>query len=108
MIKCRRKLRRYEKKLVVLKIKQRKFPEDAEIKQEVEETEGTINQLEGRRLDLMETQLAVQIYIGLTEEEEQQLFGDINSKVQLVSKELGHSFDSIDPLKSGYSTGCGS
>ena len=59
-------------------------------------------------LDLMETQLAVQIYIGLTEEEEQQLFGDINSKVQLVSKELGHSFDSIDPLKSGYSTGCGS
>ena len=49
-------------------------------------------------LDLMETQLAVQIYIGLTEEEEQQLFGDINSKVQLVSKELGHSFDSIDPL----------
>ncbi|MDQ0890605.1 hypothetical protein QFZ81_005693 [Paenibacillus sp. V4I9] len=93
-----KEVRRYEKKLVVLKIKQRKFPEDAEIRQEVEETEGTINQLEGRRLDLMETQLAVQIYIGLTEEEEQQLFGDINSKVQLVSKELGHSFDSIDPL----------
>ncbi|MFC5449542.1 DNA sulfur modification protein DndB [Paenibacillus aestuarii] len=93
-----KEVRRYEKKLALLKIKQRKFPDDAELKQEVEETEGTVNQLESRRLDLMETQLAVQIYIGLTEEEEQQLFGDINSKVQLVSKELGHSFDSIDPL----------
>lgn len=93
-----KEVRRYEKKLVLLKIKQRKSPEDEQVRQEVEETEGTINQLESRRLDLMETQLAVQIYIGLTEEEEQQLFGDINSKVQLVSKELGHSFDSIDPL----------
>src|SRR4051794_34742833 len=59
-----KEVRRFEKKLALLKIKQRKFSDDAQIKQEVEETEGTIHQLEGRRLDLMETQLAVQIYIG--------------------------------------------
>jgi len=93
-----KEVRRHEKKLAALKLKQRKTPLDAGIAQEVEELEGTISQLERRRLDLLETQLAVQIYIGLSEEEEQQLFGDINSKVQLVSKELGHSFDSIDPL----------
>ncbi|UJF34483.1 DNA sulfur modification protein DndB [Paenibacillus hexagrammi] len=93
-----KEVKRHEKKLALLKIKQRKFPDDTELKQEVDQLEGVINQLESRRLDLMDTQLAVQIYIGLTEEEEQQLFGDINSKVQLVSKELGHSFDSIDPL----------
>ncbi len=93
-----KEVRRYDKKLAILKIKQRKSPEDAEIASEVEQTEGYVKQMEARRLDLLETELAVQIYIGLTEEEEQQLFGDINSKVQLVSKELGHSFDSIDPL----------
>jgi hypothetical protein len=93
-----KEVRRYEKKAVLLKIKQRKFPLDESITQELEQIEGLVSQMEGRRLDLMETQLAVQIYIGLSEEEEQQLFGDINSKVQLVSKELGHSFDSIDPL----------
>jgi hypothetical protein len=93
-----KEVRRYEKNSVILKIKQRKFPQDEAIAQELEQMEGLIRQMEGRRLDLMETQLAVQIYIGLSEEEEQQLFGDINSKVQLVSKELGHSFDSIDPL----------
>ncbi|SEB96154.1 DNA sulfur modification protein DndB [Paenibacillus sp. GP183] len=93
-----KEVRRYEKQIAILKIKQRKFPQDSAVEQELEQVEGLVKQMEGRRLDLMETQLAVQIYIGLSEEEEQQLFGDINSKVQLVSKELGHSFDSIDPL----------
>jgi hypothetical protein len=90
--------RRFEKKAAVLKVKLRRQPDSAELAEELEQTEGTLRQLEARRLDLMETELAVQIYIGLTELEEQQLFGDINSKVQLVSKELGHSFDSVDPL----------
>jgi hypothetical protein len=93
-----KEVRRYERSLATLKIKQRRFPADESINTEVEQAEGLVRQMEGRRLGLMETELAVQIYIGLTEEEEQQLFGDINSKVQLVSKELGHSFDSIDPL----------
>lgn len=90
--------RRHEKKLASLKLKQRRNPESAEIRDEAEQTEGLLEQLEKRRLDLMETELSVQLYVGLTEEEEKQLFGDINSKVQLVSKELGHSFDSTDPL----------
>ncbi|MBP1993502.1 DNA sulfur modification protein DndB [Paenibacillus eucommiae] len=93
-----KEVRRFEKKAAILKIKQRRFPQQEEIAQELEQTEGLIKQMERRRLDLLDTQLAVQIYIGLSEEEEQQLFGDINSKVQIVSKELGHSFDSIDPL----------
>jgi len=83
--------RRHEKKLASLKLKQRRNPESAEIREEAEQTEGLLEQLEKRRLDLMETELSVQLYVGLTEEEEKQLFGDINSKVQLVSKELGHS-----------------
>jgi hypothetical protein len=93
-----KEVRRYEKNLAALKVKQRKLPDHSDLATELEQAEGLVNQMERRRLDLMETQLAVQIYIGLSEEEEQQLFGDINSKVQLVSKELGHSFDSIDPL----------
>ncbi|WP_281889146.1 DNA sulfur modification protein DndB [Paenibacillus sp. YYML68] len=90
--------RRLEKKLASLKVKLRKAPEDSETATELELVGGQLEQLERRRLELMESELAVQIYIGLSEEEEKQLFGDINSKVQLVSKELGHSFDSIDPL----------
>ncbi|MED4602335.1 DNA sulfur modification protein DndB [Paenibacillus validus] len=90
--------RRLERKLSGLKVKVRRNPEDTEAATELELLEGQIEQLERRRLELMESELAVQIYIGLSEEEEKQLFGDINSKVQLVSKELGHSFDSIDPL----------
>ncbi|TBL69336.1 DNA sulfur modification protein DndB [Paenibacillus thalictri] len=90
--------RNFERKLAALKIKQRKRPEDQEVRDEVEQVEGLVNQIERRRLELMESELAVQIYIGLTEEEEKQLFGDINSKVQLVSKEIGHSFDSVDPI----------
>ncbi|WP_248928708.1 DNA sulfur modification protein DndB [Paenibacillus hamazuiensis] len=90
--------RNFEKKLAVLKVKQRKQPGDAEVREELEQVEGLLNQIEKRRLELMESELAVQIYIGLTEEEEKQLFGDINSKVQLVSKEIGHSFDSVDPI----------
>jgi hypothetical protein len=93
-----KEVRRHEKKAALLKVKLRKEPDNQELIYEFEQTEGTLKQLEARRLDLMETELAVQIYIGLTEEEEQQLFGDINSKVQLVSKELGHSFDSVDPI----------
>jgi hypothetical protein len=93
-----KEVRRYEKKLAALKLKQRRLPESDEIREESEQTEGILEQLEKRRLDLMETELSVQLYVGLTEEEEKQLFGDINSKVQLVSKELGHSFDSTDPL----------
>lgn len=90
--------RSLEKKVAALKIRHRKTPDNAEIAAELEQLEGQVEQLERRRLELMESELAVQIYIGLSEEEEKQLFGDINSKVQLVSKELGHSFDSIDPL----------
>ncbi|MEW9673732.1 DNA sulfur modification protein DndB [Ammoniphilus sp. 3BR4] len=90
--------RSLEKKLATLKVKSRKHPNDSTIQEELEGIEGLLEQLEKRRLELMESYLAVQLYIGLKEEEEQQLFGDINSKVLLVSKELGHSFDSIDPL----------
>ncbi|MCZ8513543.1 hypothetical protein O9H85_14085 [Paenibacillus filicis] len=90
--------RSLEKKVAAMKIKCRKSPDNAELAGELEQLEGQVEQLERRRLELMESELAVQIYIGLSEEEEKQLFGDINSKVQLVSKELGHSFDSIDPL----------
>lgn len=90
--------RSLDRKLAATKIKCRKAPDNAELTEELEQLIGQVGQLERRRLELMETELAVQIYIGLSEEEEKQLFGDINSKVQLVSKELGHSFDSIDPL----------
>lgn len=90
--------RRLEKKLADRKLKCRKEPDNAELLQEAEELEGQVQQLEQRRLELMQSELAVQLYIGLDEKEEKQLFGDINAKVQLVSKELGHSFDSIDPL----------
>lgn len=90
--------RSLDKKVAALKIKCRKNPGVSELAQELEQLEGQVRQLEQRRLELMESELAVQLYIGLDEEEEKQLFGDINSKVQLVSKELGHSFDSIDPL----------
>ncbi|WP_426448748.1 DNA sulfur modification protein DndB [Paenibacillus sp. S-38] len=90
--------RSLERKVAAMKVKARRSPEDTEIAAELELLEGQVEQLERRRLELMESELAVQIYIGLSEEEEKQLFGDINSKVQLVSKELGHSFDSIDPL----------
>jgi hypothetical protein len=93
-----KEVRRFEKKLAALKLKTRRQPESVEIREEAEQTEGLLEQLEKRRLDLMETELSVQLYVGLCEEEEKQLFGDINSKVQLVSKELGHSFDSTDPL----------
>lgn len=93
-----KEVRRFEKKIASLKIKQRRQPENQEIADELEQAEGHLEQLEKRRLDLVETELSVQLYVGLTEEEEKQLFGDINSKVQLVSKELGHSFDSTDPL----------
>ncbi|MBP1993435.1 DNA sulfur modification protein DndB [Paenibacillus eucommiae] len=93
-----KEVRSFEKKIAALKVKQRRFPENTEVSEELEQFEGSVNQLEKRRLELMESSLAVQIYIGLTEQDECQLFGDINSKVQLVSKELGHSFDSIDPI----------
>lgn len=93
-----REVRSLERKVANMKVKYRKNPDEKEIAEELEQLEGQLEQLERRRLELMESELAVQIYIGLSEEEEKQLFGDINSKVQLVSKELGHSFDSIDPL----------
>ncbi|OXM86903.1 DNA sulfur modification protein DndB [Paenibacillus rigui] len=93
-----KEVRSHEKKVAALLIKQRRSPENEEIALELEQMQGLVEQIERRRLELMESELAVQIYIGLSEEEEKQLFGDINSKVQLVSKELGHSFDSIDPL----------
>ncbi|MCR8644885.1 hypothetical protein NV379_19715 [Paenibacillus sp. N1-5-1-14] len=90
--------RRHSRRMVTLKLQMRKDGHSDEIAREIEQLDGLIEELEARRLALMETELAVQIYIGLNEEEEKQLFGDINSKVQLVSKELGHSFDSIDPI----------
>lgn len=90
--------RRLERKLATLKVKHRKQPSNSALQEELEEIEGLLEQLEKRRLELIESYLAVQLYIGLNEEEEQQLFGDINSKVLLVSKELGHSFDSTDPV----------
>lgn len=93
-----KEVRRYERTAATLKLKKRKFPTSTAIDDELEGVTGVLEQLESRRLSLMDTKLAVQIYIGLSEEEEKQLFGDINSKVQLVSKELGHSFDSTDPL----------
>lgn len=93
-----KEVRRYEKKIAALKVKQRRTPENQEVAEELAQLEGLLEQLEKRRLDLTETELSVQMYVGLSEEEEKQLFGDINSKVQLVSKELGHSFDSTDPL----------
>lgn len=93
-----KEVRALERKVAALKVKHRRFPEDKELADELEQAEGTVLQLEKRRLELMESELAVQLYIGLNEVEEQQLFGDINSKVQLVSKELGHSFDSTDPM----------
>jgi hypothetical protein len=90
--------RRTENRLRALRIRQRKEPDNAELNAEAEQLEGLLSELEARRLALMETELAVQMYIGLNEEAERQLFGDINSKILLVSKELGHSFDSADPL----------
>lgn len=93
-----REVRRNTRKLTVLKLKEKKEPGDASIQTEAQDLQSLIDSLEQRRLALMESELAVQIYIGLNEEEEKQLFGDINSKVQLVSKELGHSFDSVDPI----------
>jgi len=93
-----KEVRSYERKMASLKVKLRKEPDDLELLRELEEMEGIVQQLEARRLALMEAELAVQVYIGLSEEKEKQLFGDINAKVQLVSKELGHAFDSTDPL----------
>lgn len=90
--------RKYEREAKRLKVKCRQEPDEARWREELEQTEGLLAQLESRRLDLLESELSVQLYIGLGEEEEKQLFGDINSKVQLVSKELGHSFDGSDPL----------
>jgi len=90
--------RKHERELMRLKVKCRQQPDDAHLREQLEQTEGLIAQLESRRLDLLESELSVQLYVGLNEEEEKQLFGDINSKVQLVSKELGHAFDGSDPL----------
>lgn len=90
--------RKYERDVAKLKLMCRRYPEELSFQEELEQTEGLLAQVESRRLDLLETELSVQLYIGLGEEEEKQLFGDINSKVQLVSKELGHSFDGSDPL----------
>ncbi|MFS0727147.1 DNA sulfur modification protein DndB [Paenibacillus sp. 1P07SE] len=90
--------RRYDKRASQLKLQCRREPDNAELAEELAQTEGLLAELETRRLDLNESELSVQLYIGLSEEEERQLFGDINAKVQLVSKELGHSFDSTDPL----------
>jgi len=90
--------RKHEKERKRLLLKVRKYPDAPSVKEQLEETEGILGQLELRRLDLLESELSVQLYIGLDEEAEKQLFGDINSKVQLVSKELGHSFDGSDPL----------
>ncbi|MFC4098183.1 DNA sulfur modification protein DndB [Paenibacillus xanthanilyticus] len=90
--------RKHEKELSRLKVKCRQHPEDDTLREHTEQLEGLLSQLESRRLDLLESELTVQLYIGLTEEEEKQLFGDINSKVQLVSKELGHAFDGSDPI----------
>jgi len=90
--------RRHEREVTKLKLKTRRHPEDEKLVEELEQAEGFLSQVEARRLDLLESELSVQLYIGLGEEEEKQLFGDINSKVQLVSKELGHSFDGSDPL----------
>lgn len=90
--------RTIEKKLAAQKVKHRKKPEDREVAEELERLEGLLEGVEARRIALMETELSVQLYIGLGETEERQLFGDINSQIQLVSKELGHSFDSTDPI----------
>lgn len=90
--------RKHERALMKLKVKCRQNPDDALLIEQLEQTEGLLSQLESRRLDLLESELSVQLYVGLNEEEEKQLFGDINSKVQLVSKELGHSFDGSDPI----------
>jgi len=90
--------RKHEREVAKLKLKSRRLPDDESLKDELEQAEGLLAKVEERRLDLLESLLSVQLYIGLGEEEEKQLFGDINSKVQLVSKELGHSFDGSDPL----------
>lgn len=93
-----KEVKRTERKLASLRVRHRKETDNRELADEIAQVSGLLEQMEARRLGLMESELAVQIYIGLNEVEEQQLFGDINSKVQLVSKELGHSFDSVDPL----------
>ncbi|WP_068776439.1 DNA sulfur modification protein DndB [Paenibacillus sp. FJAT-26967] len=93
-----KEVKRIERKLASLRVRHRKETDNPELADEITQVNGLLEQMEARRLGLMESELAVQIYIGLGEVEEQQLFGDINSKVQLVSKELGHSFDSVDPL----------
>ena len=93
-----KEVKRLERKISSMKLKSRKNPDDRALYDELQELLGLLEQLEARRLDLMESELSVQMFIGLGEEEEKQLFGDINSKVQLVSKELGHSFDSTDPI----------
>ena len=90
--------RKHEREVKRLKLKCRQEPEVALWREHLEESVSLLKELELRRLDLLESELTVQLYIGLNEEEEKQLFGDINSKVQLVSKELGHSFDGSDPL----------
>lgn len=79
-------------------VRMRRDPRDLHARDELEQVEGMIVELEARRLALMETTLSAQIYIGLGEEEERQLFGDINSKVLLVNKELGQFYDHTDPL----------
>lgn len=93
-----KEVRKQEKKRAQLTMHLRRFPHDEEAREELELTEGMIAELEARRLALMETTLSAQIYIGLGEEEERQLFGDINSKVLIINKELGQFYDHTDPL----------
>lgn len=93
-----KEVRKLEKELAKLTIEHRRNPADADVSEQLQSVEGTIIELEKRRLDLIETTLSVQIYIGLSEEQERQLFGDINSKIQLVNKELGQFYDNTDPL----------
>ncbi len=45
-------------------------------------------------------QVAVECHLGLVEEQEQQLFFDLNSKGKTVAKSLAYRFDHTDPINS--------
>lgn len=90
--------RRLDKRHLQLLIAMKQQPEHTGLAEEWHLLQAHKSELEVRRLALLETSLSAQIYVGLNEEQEQQLFGDINSKVLLINKELGRYYDNTDPL----------
>ena len=52
------------------------------------------------QMALTRCQVAVECHLGLNEQEEQQLFFDLNSKGKTVAKSLAYRFDHTDPINS--------